>query len=108
MNRVIEYKQDKHSIIYSLDDVIEAGEITPYNVTYIEITECGDMWCVSRQVPQACATCFYPHKQKVFMDGWEVKLDVDKYYVKLKTGIRVPVDKEVYDYAVHGLLCSER
>lgn len=33
----------------------------------------------------------------------EVRLDVDKYYVKWKTGIRVPVDKEMYDYVVCGL-----
>lgn len=103
MEKVIEYKQDKHSIIYSSDDVIEAGEITPYSVTYIEIAECDDIQCVSRRTPQACVTCFYPHKQRVFMDGWEVRLDVDKYYVKLKTGIRVPVDKEMYDYVVCGL-----
>lgn len=99
----MKYEQKNHSIEFEPQDVLEVGKITPYNVSSIVISECDDVRCSHKKVKEICAQCSYPHKQRVFMDGWEVKLDVDKYYVKLRTGIRVPVDKETYDLVVRGL-----
>ena len=46
--------------------------------------------------------CYIPHLQELLLDGWYVGnkngfLDDNSYYAELQTGIRVPVDKRIYD-----------
>ena len=48
------------------------------------------------------ASAHTPHHQELLLDGWYVGdkngfLTDDSYYALLQTGIRVPVNKEVYE-----------
>lgn len=51
--------------------------------------------------------CYSPHLQELLLDGWYVGnehgfLDDNSYYAELQTGIRVPVDKTIYDAWIQG------
>ena len=52
-------------------------------------------------VSEVCCQCCAPHLQELLLDGWYVGdkngfLTDDSYYALLQTGIRVPVNKEIY------------
>lgn len=56
-----------------------------------------DFW----KVKEVCCQCCAPHLQELLLDGWYVGdkngfLTDDSYYALLQTGIRVPVNKEIY------------
>ena len=58
--------------------------------------------CDLQGTKEICCQCYTPHHQELLLDGWYVGdkngfLTDDSYYALLQTGIRVPVNKEVYE-----------
>lgn len=99
-------KQTYHEIRFFAYDILEICRITPYNLSKIFVPECGyrdtTKGCDFRDIKGQCCVCYAPHLQELWLDGWIVGdkygfLNDDSYYAKLQTGIRVPVNKEIYD-----------
>lgn len=99
-------KQTYHEISFFAHDIEKVEKITPYNLSKIFVPECSERdtvkGCDHRNVAEICCQCYAPHLQELLMDGWYVGnkdgyLTEDSYYALLQTGIRVPVNKEVYD-----------
>ena len=99
-------KQMNHEINFYAYDIENVDKITPYNLSRIFVPECTDRdtgkGCDQKNVLEICCQCYTPHLQELLMDGWYVGdkngfLDDDSYYAQLQTGIRVPVNKEVYE-----------
>lgn len=98
-------KQTDHEISFYAYDIIKVEKITP-EILQIYIPECSEFYadhvCKKENKPLVCCNCEKPHFQELYLDGWCVGdkhgfLNEDSYYAKLQTGIRVPVNKEIYD-----------
>lgn len=106
INQRFQLKQTYHEITFFAYDIENVEKITPYNLSKIFIPECSDRditkGCDQRNIKELCCECYVPHLQELLLDGWYVGnkngfLDDDSYYAMLQTGIRVPVNKEIYD-----------
>lgn len=106
INQEFHIKQTHHEITFFAYDIDKIEKITPYNLSKIFIPECAERDCKSgcdqRNIKEACCVCCSPHLQELLLDGWYVGnehgfLDDNSYYAELKTGIRVPVDKMIFD-----------
>ena len=97
-------KQMYHEITFYAYDIEKIEKITPYNLSRIYVPECIDRAnkrCDFWKVKEVCCQCCAPHLQELLLDGWYVGdkngfLTDDSYYALLQTGIRVPVNKEIY------------
>lgn len=97
-------KQMYHEITFRAYDIEKIEKITPYNLSRIYVPECIDRAnkrCDFWKVKEVCCQCCAPHLQELLLDGWYVGdkngfLTDDSYYALLQTGIRVPVNKEIY------------
>ena len=68
---------------------------------------CGTKKCDKDVNIHNCVNCKEPHFQELLIDGWYVGnkygfLDDNSYIAYLQTGIRVPVNREIYDAWVNG------
>lgn len=99
-------KQMYHEISFYAYDIEKIEKITPYNLSRIYVPECTDRdtykGCDLQGTKEICCQCYTPHHQELLLDGWYVGdkngfLTDDSYYALLQTGIRVPVNKEVYE-----------
>ncbi|MBQ4523457.1 MAG: hypothetical protein IJA10_10990 [Lachnospiraceae bacterium] len=106
INQEFHLKQTHHEINFFAYDIEKVEKITPYNLSRIFIPECSDRdtlkGCNQRNIKELCCKCHCPHLQELLLDGWYVGdkngfLNDDSYYAELQTGIRVPVNKEIYD-----------
>lgn len=104
-------KQNYHEIRFFAYDIEKVDKITPYNLSKIFVPECSDRdtdeGCCQRNIKELCCECSVPHLQELLLDGWYVGdkngfLNDDTYYALLQTGIRVPVNKEVYEAWKNG------
>ena len=98
-------KQTNHEISFHAYDIEKVEKITP-GMLRIYIPECSEFYadhvCKKENKPLVCCNCEKPHFQELCLDGWYVGdkmgyLNKDSYYAQLQTGIRVPVNKEVYE-----------
>lgn len=98
-------KQTYHEIEFNAYDIEKIEKITP-EILRIYIPECSEYYanhvCEKENKPLVCCNCDKPHFQELCLDGWYVGnrygfLDEDSYYAQLQTGIRVPVNKEIYE-----------
>ena len=97
-------KQMYHEITFYAYDIEKIEKITPYNLSRIYVSECIDRAnkrCDFWKVKEVCCQCCVSHLQELLLDGWYVGdkngfLTDDSYYALLQTGIRVPVNKEIY------------
>ncbi len=105
INQEFHLKQTYHEITFFAYDIEKVEKITPYNLSKIFVPECSDRdtvkGCDQRNIKELCCECHTPHLQELLLDGWYVGnkygfLDDDSYYAKLQTGIRVPVNEQVY------------
>lgn len=99
-------KQSHHEITFFAYDILKIDRITPYDLSEIFILECSDRdttkGCKVRNQKELCCKCYVPHFQELLLDGWYVGnkdgfLDDNSYYAQLRIGIRVPVNKDVYE-----------
>lgn len=99
-------KQYYHEITFHAYDIENIKRITPYDLSKIYVPECWkrdwDEGCYKRVVKELCCCCPVGHNQELLLDGWYVGdkygfLNDDSYFASLQTGIRVPVNKEVYE-----------
>lgn len=98
-------KQIDHEMSFYAYDIVKVDKIIP-EMLEIFIPECSEFCvnhvCKKENQPLVCCNCEKPHFQELYLDGWCVGnqygfLDEDSYYAQLQTGIRVPVNKEIYD-----------
>ena len=106
INQEFHLKQTYHEITFFAYDIEKVEKITPYNLSKIFVPECAGRdsksGCDQRNIKEVCCLCYIPHLQELLLDGWYVGnkngfLDDNSYYAELQTGIRVPVDKRIYD-----------
>lgn len=111
INQEFHLKQSKHEISFYANDIEKIGKITPYNLSRIYVPECSDRdtlkGCDQRKIKELCCMCHTPHLQELLLDGWYVGnqhgfLDDDSYFALLQTGIRVPVNREIYNAWCQG------
>lgn len=105
-------KQTYHEIRFFAYDIEKVEKITPYVLSRIYVPECierdsFEKGCNHRNIKEICCECYAPHHQELLLDGWYVGnkdgfLTDDSYYAQLQTGIRVPVNKEIYDAWKNG------
>ena len=110
-NQKFHLKQCQHEISFFACDIEIVEKITPYNLSRIFVPECSERdsskGCDQQKVKEICCFCHAPHFQDLFLDGWCVGdkngfLTDDSYYALLQTGIRVPVNKEIYEEWKNG------
>lgn len=111
INQEFHLKQAYHEITFFAFDIEKVEKITPYNLSKIYVPECSDRdtvkGCDQKCVKELCCSCYSPHLQELLMDGWYVgdkngRLTEDSYFAKLQTGIRVPVNREVFEVWQQG------
>jgi len=110
-------KQTNHEITFFAYDIEKVEMITPENLSKIYIPECSklngyDDDCKSANI-QKCVNCPIPHFQELLIDGWYVgdkngQLTDNCYVAYLQTGIRVPVNAEVYEAWLYGFTDEPR
>ncbi|MBQ8218415.1 MAG: hypothetical protein IJZ79_01360 [Bacilli bacterium] len=104
-------KQTYHEITFYAYDIEKIEIITPEHLSKVFIPECSkvnghDNDCKPNNM-LACVNCQFPHFQELLIDGWYVgnkygQLTDNCYVAYLQTGIRVPVNKEVYEAWLSG------
>jgi len=111
INQEFHLKQTYHEITFFAYDIEKVEKITPYNLSRIFVPECSDRdtnkGCDQRNIKELCCECYTPHLQELLLDGWYVGdkngfLNDDSYFALLQTGIRVPVNKEIYEVWKQG------
>lgn len=111
INQKFHIKQIHHEITFYAYDIEKIDKITSYVLSRIYVPEClkrdNKTGCNKRNIKEICCTCHIPHLQELLMDGWYVGnkkgfIDEDSYYAELQAGIRVPVDKKIYDAWIQG------
>jgi len=106
-------KQENHIITFRAYDIEKIEKIKPEMLSRIFVPECSDRDCYPKNCDKItgsvlnCVNCERPHFQELLIDGWYVGnengfLDDNSYVASLQTGIRVPIDKTIYDTWVNG------
>ncbi len=100
----LEINQFNHQIAFHPYDILKIERYEIGMEDAIFVSECEEPFCHKENTPKDCIKCDFSHFNEIYINGFCINVNIHDweyrpYIATLQTGIKVPINEEVYyDY----------